>query len=88
MGGVCSSYYVKQHFFRARPNPKLCRQQWNAATLIGLPVKEAADIAERHGTILRVVKIDGVGQPITLDESSFRVDVDLVDDRVRAVHAY
>ena len=53
--------------------------------LVGLPQDEAAKVAESNGWVMRVVRIDGVDQPVTADYSDGRFNVATVDDVVTEV---
>jgi hypothetical protein len=56
-----------------------------ADLVVGLSEEDAAIAAEACGWILRVVRIDGEDQPVTLDLRPNRVNVEVTDGEVTAV---
>jgi hypothetical protein len=85
--GACNLKITKR-LDGVAPNPTLCKLRWNAATLIGLPEKQATQIAEAHGNLFRVVAPLKPNEFLTADDVSWRIDVKLRNGRVYHVAIY
>ena len=56
-------------------------------TLVGLSVAKARNSAKAEGFDFRVISVDGVGRPVTLDYRPDRLNVTVVDDVVTQASA-
>ena len=62
---------------------------WESAEqLVGLTEAEAAKVVEGNGWTMRVVRIDGVDQPVTADFSETRVNVAVDGDMVTEIVSF
>jgi hypothetical protein len=55
------------------------------AVLVGLTEAEAHDAAAEHGWTVRVARLDGEDQPLTMDFRENRVNVEITDGKVTGV---
>ena len=55
------------------------------AVLVGLTEAEAHDAAAEHGWTVRVARLDGEDQPLTMDFRENRVNVEITDGKVTSV---
>ena len=56
-----------------------------AAVLVGLTEAEAHDAAAEHGWTVRVARLDGEDQPLTMDFREDRVNVEITDGKVTSI---
>ena len=56
-----------------------------AAVLVGLTEAEAHDAAAEHGWTVRVARLDGEDQPLTMDFHEDRVNVEITDGTVTSI---
>ena len=55
------------------------------AVLVGLTEAEAHDAAAEHGWTVRVARLDGEDQPLTMDFREDRVNVEITDGTVTSI---
>ncbi len=67
------------------PDSSLPTLESAADVLVGLTEAEAHDAAAEHGWTVRVARLDGEDQPLTMDFREDRVNVEITDGTVTSI---
>ena len=78
--GRVSEFYIDGE--EVSSNDEISENTQTPTDYIGMPVVDAAELAEEKGDIFRVVNIDGESQPVTMDYRPGRINVSIIDGRV------